>query len=172
MGNLILNFLQEQGILIVMGLMVLEGLAHQWVSSRRYHRLRTGLQALAASHGVTQERGSVPTGNGAVSMTSVRGGDMAAEAMTETAQSSRKKARRTSRRREVERSAPEIVSGVEGQSREAASELDAQLLYLKQSLDRIAAGRDQKWEEEPREHRKLTPEQEAVIAEILREYLS
>ena len=63
-------------------------------------------------------------------------------------------------------------SGGYSQSRETSSDLDAQLLYLKQSLDRIAAGRDQKWEEEPREHRKLTPEQEAIIAEILREYLS
>lgn len=172
MGNLIMNFLQEQGILIVMGLLVLEGLVHQWVASRRYRRLRTGLQALAASHGMTQERGQVPTSNGTVSMTAGRGGDKAAETTTEAAPSSRKKARRASRRQEVGRSAPEIVSGLEGQSRETASELDAQLLYLKQSLDRIAAGRDQKWEEEPREQRKLTPEQEAIIAEILREYLS
>ena len=54
------------------------------------------------------------------------------------------------------------------------SELDAQLQYLKQSLDRIAAGRDQKLEEEVKERprRKLTPEQEAVIGEILREYLT
>ena len=201
MGNSILNFLQEQGILIVMGLMVLEGMVHQWVASRRYRRLRTGLQALPASHGAPQERGQAGSVNG-----------MTSGSMTETAPSSRKKSRRANRRQEVGRSAPDIVTGLEGrasrrqpyegeaqmpsrntvhnqlqenvagnrgqessgysQSRETGSDLDAQLLYLKQSLDRIAAGRDQKWEEEPREHRKLTPEQEAIIAEILREYLS
>ena len=174
MGNLILNFLQEQGILIVLGLMVLEGILHQWVASRRYRRLRTGLQALAVSNGV------------------------AAEPMTESANGSRKRGRRTSRRQEVERSAPEIVAGsehkapvrqrymmeaervkespaqpmVHNSSQEGQQVPDSQLLYLKQSLDRIAAGRDQKLEEEPRERRKLTPEQEAIIADILREYLS
>ncbi len=188
MGNLILNFLQEQGILIVMGLMVLEGLAHQWTASRRYRRLRTGIQSLIATYGQSdahRQTGQVTYGKGT---------EMAEELAVDTGSGSRKRSRRTSRRQEVGRFAPEKVNdldrGLYGQTHEqqgpqqftqaqqsqqasqSQQELDAQLLYLKQSLDRIAAGRDQKLEEEPRERRKLTPEQEAVIADILREYLS
>ncbi len=200
MGNLILNFLQEQGILIVMGLMVLEGIVHQWVASRRYRRLRAGIQSLTAAYGqgdVHRQAGQATYGKGT---------EAVAESGKEISAGTRKRGRRTSRRQEVGRSAPEIVTDLErsggrhqrydletdnlvagtvhSQNTETASrgrsqetqqsqqELDAQLLYLKQSLDRIAAGRDQKLEEEPREHRKLTPEQEAIIADILREYLS
>ena len=195
MGNLILNFLQEQGILIMMGLMVLEGIVHQWAASRRYRRLRSGIQALAAVHGHSEERGQ--TERGAAGKTV----ELTPDPMMELQAVPRKRGRRTSRRQEVGRSAPEIASGLDqravrrqsyevesmgqsgvhspsqetmsrGQNQESQQDLDAQLLYLKQSLDRIAAGRDQKLEEEPREHRKLTPEQEAVIADILREYLS
>ena len=174
MGNLILNFLQEQGILIMMGLMVLEGIAHQWVASRRYHRLRTGLQSLATSNG--QGDSSHQTGQA----TYGKGAGAATGSVAEIGDGTRKRGRRTSRRQEVGRSAPEIAAGreagfngPEGQNpQNTQQELDAQLLYLRQSLDRIAAGRDQKLEEEPREHRKLTPEQEAIIADILREYLS
>jgi len=165
MGNLIVKFLQEQGILIVMGLLVLEGILQQCMASRRYRRLWAGLRSLTAS-------------------------EPAAESQT----TPRKRERRTSRRQEVGHAAPEIAVSAERrgsrrqrylqendrsaemsvhrQPQEETEDLDAQLTYLKQSLDRIAAGRDQKLDEEPREHRKLTPEQEAVIADILREYLS
>ena len=51
-------------------------------------------------------------------------------------------------------------------------EVDSQLLYLRQSLDRIAAGRDQKLDEEPRRRRKLSPAEEQIIIDILKEYLS
>ena len=174
MGNLILNFLQEQGILIMMGLMVLEGIAHQWVASRRYRRLRTGLQSLAVSYGqgeISHQAEQATYGQGAGSATG---------SVAEIGDGTRKRGRRTSRRQEVGRSAPEIAAGREAgfngpegpNPQNTQQELDAQLLYLRQSLDRIAAGRDQKLEEEPREHRKLTPEQEAIIADILREYLS
>ena len=174
MGNLILNFLQEQGILIMMGLMVLEGIAHQWVASRRYRRLRTGLQSLAVSYG----QGEIS--HQAEQATYGKGTEPATGSVAEFGDGTRKRGRRTSRRQEVGRSAPEIAAGreagfngPEGQNlQNTQQELDAQLLYLRQSLDRIAAGRDQKLEEEPREHRKLTPEQEAIIADILREYLS
>lgn len=186
MGTLILNFLQEQGILIMMGLMVLEGIAHQWVASRRYRRLRTGLQSLAVSYGredASRQEGQATYGKGT---------ELAAGSVAEAGNGPRKRGRRTSRRQEVGRSAPEIAAGREAgfcglethnsqniqnvqypqNTPEVQQELDAQLLYLRQSLDRIAAGRDQKLEEEPREQRKLTPEQEAIIADILREYLS
>lgn len=165
MGNLVLNFLQEQGILIVMGLLVLEGILHQWVASRRYRRLWEGIRSMTPK-----------------------------ESGHESQAAPCKRERRTSRRQEVGHAAPEIAASAERktsrrqrylqendvagehpvhrQTQEEQQELDAQLMYLKQSLDRIAAGRDQKLEEEPREHRKLTPEQEAVIADILREYLS
>lgn len=177
MGNLILKFLQEQGILIMMGLIILEGVAHQWVASRRYRRLRTGLQSLVASY--SQEDTSRQSGQA----TYGKGAELAAGPVTEISESPRKRGRRTSRRQEVGRSAPEIVAGREPGYRSSEThniqntpdvqqDLDAQLLYLRQSLDRIAAGRDQKLEEEPREQRKLTPEQEAIIADILREYLS
>lgn len=186
MGNLILNFLQEQGILIVLGLMLLEGILHQWVASRRYRRLWNGIQSLA----VAQMAGESDFAEQAVVST------VSGEAGVASASS--RKRRRTSRRQEVGRSAPEIAASrdkksarrqgshregqllqessvepvVHSQSQEDRQELDSQLRYLKQSLDRIAAGRDQKLEEETRERRKLTPEQEAVIADILREYLS
>ena len=174
MGNLILNFLQEQGILIMMGLLVLEGIAHQWVASRRYRRLRAGLQSLTGVY--SHEEGSRQAGK----VTYGKGTESAEGAMAEGSDGPRKRGRRTSRRQEVGRSAPEIAAGreagfigPEGQNpQNTQQELDAQLLYLRQSLDRIAAGRDQKLEEEPREQRKLTPEQEAIIADILREYLS
>ena len=157
MGNWIMNFLREQGILLVMGLLVLEGVVHQWVSACRYRKLRGGLQSLLPDSG--QDHGL----------------------------------RRTSRRQEVGRSAPELVVNKERLTNQeltvnqnleanksltankklaANQELDEQLLYLKQSLERIAAGRDQKLEEDPPVRHKLTPEQEAVIADILREYLS
>ena len=155
MGNLILNFLQEQGILIVMGLLVLEGIAYQWVASRRYRRLRAGIQSLTGQPEIHHQVGTA---------TYNKNTDLVAESVAEIKSDSCKRGRRTSRRQEVGRSVPERV--------ESQQELDAQLLYLKQSLDRIAAGRDQKLEEEPREHRKLTPEQEAIIADVLREYLS
>lgn len=185
MGNLILNFLQQQGILIVMGLLVLEGIVHQWVASRRYRRLWTGIQALTASYRQGESHRQ------AGQTTYGKSTEMAAESVAEIGTGSRKRGRRTSRRQEVGHSAPEFAAGMEAalrsqtqepqrsqpnqqsqQPQQGQQELDAQLLYLKQSLDRIAAGRDQKLEEEPREHRKLTPEQEAIIADILREYLS
>jgi len=184
MGNLILSFLQEQGILIVMGLLILEGIVHQWAASRRYRRLRDGIHSLSSFYGqgeVSRQAGQATYGK----LTEM------AEPVPEITTGSRKRGRRTSRRQEVGHAAPEFAMGMEAalrsqpqesqrsqpmqqsqQSQQSQQELDAQLLYLKQSLDRIAAGRDQKLEEEPREHRKLTPEQEAIIADILREYLS
>ena len=107
MGNLILNFLQEQGILIMMGLMVLEGIVHQWVASRRYHRLRTGLQSLATSNGQgdsSHQTGQATYGKGAGSATG---------SVAEIGDGTRKRGRRTSRRQEVGRSAPEIAAGRE-----------------------------------------------------------
>ena len=84
MGNLILNFLQEQGILIVMGLMVLEGIVHQWVASRRYRRLRTGLQALAASGSGTAERGQTEILRQGGQVTYGKRTETAAESMAES----------------------------------------------------------------------------------------
>ena len=49
--------------------------------------------------------------------------------------------------------------------------MDSQLQYLKQSLDRIAAGRDQRLSEGPKKHRRLTAAEEQIILDILREYL-
>ena len=169
MGNLIMNFLHEQGILLVMGLMVLEGIVHQWVSARRYRKLRGGLQSLLTGFG--QDNGQrqpvhIPAG---------KENDMTAGDVAEISGGSRKRGRRTSHRQEVGRSAPELVANKElvvNKELLANKELDEQLLYLKQSLERIAAGRDQKLEEVPPVRHKLTPEQEAVIADILREYLS
>lgn len=178
MGNLILNFLQQQGIIVVLGLMAVGGVFSQIVASRRYRKLRAGIQSLAALHT-----------NGGMD----KGGQLSFDAIAQ-ADSGSVKSRRTSRRREVGRSDQDIVEKTDRKpprSRRAnqepmepveatvhipssgdREELDSQLLYLKQSLDRIAAGRDQRLEEEAREHRKLTPEQEAIIVDILREYLS
>lgn len=51
------------------------------------------------------------------------------------------------------------------------TEVDSQLLYLRQSLDRIAASRDQRMADEPKKHRRLTAAEEQIILDILREYL-
>ncbi|MBP3701931.1 MAG: hypothetical protein J6I64_08570, partial [Lachnospiraceae bacterium] len=158
MGNLILNFLQQQGIIVVLGLMVAGGIFSQIMASRRYRRLRAGIQSLAAPQVAADRDSGIQTASG---MTA------------EPAVGEWKKSRRTSRRQEVGRSAPEIVGGsdqtlsrrqrlrqetetapetlVHTQPQESQQEVDSQLLYLKQSLDRIAAGRDQKLEEETRE---------------------
>ena len=51
------------------------------------------------------------------------------------------------------------------------TEVDSQLLYLRQSLDRIATSRDQRMADEPKKHRRLTAAEEQIILDILREYL-
>ncbi len=158
MGNLIVNFLREQGILIIMGWMLAGGIVNQILYTRRYRKLKAGLHALAGRQTATDTE----VQNGADQNTAVH---------TVASEMSPKK--RTSRRSPgARRKAEQDFESQPKQTPESAQELDAQLLYLKQSLDRIAAGRDQKLEEEVREHRKLTPEQEAVIADILKEYLS
>ncbi len=179
MGNLILHVLQEQGILVVLGLLVVGGIVGQILAVRRYRRLRAEIQSLAG-YRTTPDRGTSMQGTseGGIS-------PMGSEAV---------KNRRTRRRQEVDRSdqdmggkvgrrashlrqiPQELVevpeTAVHTPPEETRQDLDSQLTYLKQSLDRIAAGRDQTMEEEVRERRKLTPEQEAVIVDILREYLS
>ena len=125
----LLLFVQQQGILIVMGMMLVGGLLQQITARRRYRRLYAGIQALSPAQKTVEKMPSEP-----VPAPSPRG--------------------------------QKVIST------EREQEPDTPLTYLRQSLDRIAAGRDQKLEEEPRERRKLTAEQEAVIVDILREYLS
>ena len=130
MITLAVQFLQEQGMVILMGWMLVAGILHQVVSIRRYRRLQGVLRSInGTGHSKTENK----RGEGAV----ISSPSMPAVHISPT-----------------------------------DSEMDAQLQYLKQSLDRIAAGRDQKLEEEVREKRKLTPQQESIIAEILREYLA
>ena len=52
----------------------------------------------------------------------------------------------------------------------AAEERKKEIEYLKQSLDRIAAGRER--EESRRAELKFTPEEEKLIGDIIKEYLS
>ena len=180
MGNLVLNFLREQGILVVLGLMLVGGLWNQILASRRYRRLRAGIQSLAALQGAGA--GTTGAQSGGLQSGSQRQGD------EQPSRRGRKWRRGMVEERQLDSMRLE-PSALEKERRESVCpesgqvhtgnaemgqnpELDSQLLYLKQSLDRIAAGRDQKLEEETRERRKLTPEQEAVIADILREYLS
>ena len=127
----LLLFLQQQGILIVMGMMLVGGLLHQITARHRYRKLYAGIQALSPAQKTAEKMPSEPV--------------------------------------PVPAPSP-LKQKVFPAERE--QEMDAPLTYLRQSLDRIAAGRDQKLEEEPRERRKLTAEQEAVIVDILREYLS
>ena len=69
---------------------------------------------------------------------------------------------------------PQLIAGIERRPERDImdpEEMDSPLLYLRQSLDRIAAGRDQRLGE-GRLHRKLTPVEEQIVRDILKEYLS
>ena len=171
MSSFVSQFLREQGILIVMGWMLLAGILHQITAGRRYRRLRGAIQSMGAGEEKIpqrkirrreRKRGFGQPVHSPSSMAFSEGsreGDYEApyEAAPMAVQN------------HVTSHGQKGTAGVQQES-----ELDAQLQYLKQSLDRIAAGRDQKLEEEVKERprRKLTPEQEAVIGEILREYLT
>lgn len=190
MVTLVLNFLREQGILIMLGWMLAGGIFRQVTATRRYRRLRGGIQSLTVQLTGSQGMSSAASPVGSQAMSST-----ADSAVRQGMSDKKETARRRRARREqaeygqMEATRLEPLQKIETLQRDEAPiknagepihtpskdpELDAQLLYLKQSLDRIAAGRDQKLEEETREreHRKLTPEQEAIIADILREYLS
>lgn len=185
MVTLILNFLREQGILIVMGWMLAGGIFRQVMEGRRYRRLRAGIQSLQGGTQAAPQSVTAGMSQGAMAAVDPTG----RQGMTDKKEAARK---RRARRDALEYGQAEATRLEPLQKMEVSQrgeiphknagepihtpsqdpELDSQLLYLKQSLDRIAAGRDQKLEEEAREHRKLTPEQEAIIADILREYLS
>ncbi len=69
---------------------------------------------------------------------------------------------------------PQLIAGIDRRPPRdlmEQEELESPLLYLRQSLDRIAAGRDQRLGE-GRLHRKLTPVEEQIVRDILKEYLS
>jgi len=234
MLDTILKFVQEQGIYLVLGLMVVGGIFAQLLASRRYRRLRNGIQSLASLQTSAGQGGAVSQTvraekySGATREERKRGrreqaeseGNRRAFLSEHMAMDSQEEASAPSSPQEAGRAGRDMMAGAPGREsadgaavggfvsdrpgaegaatgrfasdrpvsggaasdtaapdsssteRYDAGEVDSQLLYLRQSLDRIAAGREQRTEEETRKRRKLTPAEEQIIMDILKEYLS
>ena len=178
MLDLVLSVIREQSVFVLMGLMIAGGLISQFMASRRYRKLRGGIQSLAALQASPASASSSRTQAGALvrSERAQRQSEQEhkSEQGDEPAKTDVFSAERTAGQ------APEeelpVKAETQGKAPQAEGageeEVDSQLLYLRQSLDRIAAGRDQKLEEEPRRRRKLSPAEEQIIVDILKEYLS
>lgn len=198
MLDVVLNFLQEQGILVILGLLVAGGIFGQAMASVRFRKLRKGIQSLAVLQTPGQQGAAVrqkQAGKERIGRAADRNAGQG-EDLGETMVSHSKRKRdiipdtaQDNVQGTLQNNAPAAdsvtaASTVSNMTANTASdvfpnaasnmssEVDSQLLYLKQSLDRIAAGRDQKLEEENRTHRKLTPAEEQIIVDILKEYLS
>ena len=182
MLDMVLQFLREQGIIVVLGLLAAGGIFGQVMASLRFRKLRKGIQSLAALQTpVKQEAAAM-----ARKARRERSGQACAgeETFGETPLSNRETEKRNTEASDpvpAVQTTPVNAESANGGTAQKSSrnvscsdsgQVDSQLLYLKQSLDRIAAGRDQKLEEETRSHRKLTPAEEQIIVDILKEYLS
>lgn len=196
MLDMVLNVIREQSVFVLMGLLIAGGLFSQFMASRRYRKLRGAVQSLAA----LQTSSASPTSRTqAGSLARSERAQRRREAQIEQARQERKTEQespsgQTSKSEpadklsaadafSLERTAGQVSEAelpvkAETQDKDSRSEgavegeVDSQLLYLRQSLDRIAAGRDQKLDEEPRRRRKLSPAEEQIIIDILKEYLS
>lgn len=199
MLDMVLNVIREQSVFVLMGLLVVGGLFAQLMASRRYRKLRSGIQSLAALQNSSpstastlrtqsiqlarseraerrrqaqlerEQEAGLTDGASQSDQPSI---EASAGMSIEKEPSAADKAKSTADKQKAvadESGSPADKPAAEGAE---TDEVDSQLLYLRQSLDRIAAGRDQKLEEEPRRRRKLTPAEEQVIVDILREYLS
>ena len=192
MLDMVLSVIREQSVFVLMGLMIAGGLISQFMASRRYRKLRGGIQSLAALQASPASASSSRTQAGAL----VRS-ERAQRRHEEQARQERKAQRQSEQEHKSEQGdepaktdvfsaertagqAPEeelpVKAETQGKAPQAEGageeEVDSQLLYLRQSLDLIAAGRDQKLEEEPRRRRKLSPAEEQIIVDILKEHLS
>ena len=189
MLDMVLNFVREQGVFVILGLMVAGGIFSQILASARFRKLRRGIQSLAALQTPVKQETS----------------PVALRARTEREVRTMERDREEHRSREEQRVRAEQFGQADSRERAAryesvsesaaeneglaasavpasdcvpdaevsdAQEVDSQLMYLKQSLDRIAAGRDQKYDEDAPKRRKLTPAEEQIIVDILKEYLS
>lgn len=165
MLDMVVSFLQEQGILILMGMLLVGGIWGQVMASLRFRKLRKGLQALVPLPVREENRENTAEDSPWEDFNTQREAGVQSPVIPRmTVQES------TAQQSDTTGQAgggSQIVSDAD-----RTGEADSRLLYLKQSLDRIAAGRDQKMEEEPKGHRKLTPAEEQMIADILTEYLS
>lgn len=197
MLDMVLNVIREQGVFVLAGLWLLGGLLSQFMASRRYRKLRGGIQSLAALQTPAapaagtrgQDRPIVRSeqaekrrkaqlakeqeAGGAAGLSEplsaplekapAKDGQTGAD--TRTAEEKPANAKTADGRNLAVLDKPQEAPDGEGG-------VDSQLLYLRQSLDRIAAGRDQRLEEDPPKRRRLTPAEEEIIVDILREYLS
>lgn len=115
-----MNFLQQQGVLILFALVMAGGIFGQVMASRRYRKLCRGIQSLAA----------LTSGHTAPRTASHAAPQAAPQAMPT-----------------VQEPQPQVIQ-------------------------EVAASRDQKLEESSKPRRKLSPQEEQIIADILKEYLS
>ena len=174
MLDMVLNFVREQGVFVILGLMAAGGIFSQLMASRRFRKLRRGIQSLAALQ--TPVKQDMPF---AAQRTRAERDGRRGERNREEPYGQGDSRERTpvyDNPGEQNEDSAELTAMAADGAPEAvpvdASEVDSQLLYLKQSLDRIAAGRDQKYDEDTPKHRKLTPAEEQIIVDILKEYLS
>lgn len=220
-----LSFLREQGILIVMGLLIAGGILTQMLSSIRYRKLRQGIRSLAALQAPAKRdmpsRSSRDNRSGQGQKNTRKVQRIQTEEEPEEVskdtyarQPSRSEGQAMTRREALaeavredraERAEAEKLSRQETEkfSRQEADKLsqttgrtevkagpvrnedaskaeepaagsEESLVYVKQSLDHIAAGREEVREEEneSRPHRKLSAAEEKLIRDILKEYLA
>lgn len=168
MLDMVLNVIREQSVFVLAGLWLAGGLFSQFMASRRYRKLRGGIQSLAAlqapsSQGQSQAAQLVRSERAEKRRQAQLERDGQAEGLRMASETAQEPA--AGRLPEAENPPQEATQEPEG-------EVDSQLLYLRQSLDRIAAGRDQRLEDEPHRRKKLTPAEEQIIIDILKEYLS
>ncbi len=237
MLDMVLSFMRAQEVFVLAGLMLAGWILSQLLASRRYRRLKGGIQSLAslqapgaaredgmkevsartasAKESYRREEGShEPAGRSQSVRDELSPGELRRRQVRESLKEELKRdgrgaasAGRTGY--EMEQSRPAQTSAAiqprqmaESRSETAATavkttenlsaagaalpaqemgnssysdgqeeKVDSQLLYLKQSLDRIAASRDGRLADEPKKHRKLTAAEEQIILDILREYL-
>ena len=200
MLNMVFSFMREQEVFVLAGMMLVGWILSQVLSMRRYRRLRRGVQSLAAlqSPGAVQAEGGQAeeryesAGRSRANREELSQGEKRRRQVRESLKEELKRDGRAAAEERTgygrtEREAPaatETMTQEDGvrprstaaqtaatETAAAETEVDSQLQYLKQSLDRIAAGRDQRLSEEPKKHRRLTAAEEQIILDILREYL-
>lgn len=173
MLDMVLNFVREQSVFVLLGVILAGGLISQLFASRRYRRLRRGMESLAAL-GSSADRQAMRE---AVGLKQRRAAETVAENHRGQERYEPQESTVPRKPQEAHDKMHDAQESARGETESAkscleAGEPDSELLYLKQSLDRIAAGRDQRYEEEGAHRRKLTPDEEKIIVDILKEYLS
>lgn len=194
----VLTFLRTQGTLILMGMLLIGGIAAQIQGVLRYRRLRREIafmasrsaQAEGGQSGDDRELSGQPAGQKEGKrqelkrpMRGVRyqqeweeEEDDRLDSQDDMPDSSRRASVRTGGARADGTGAPSARQTAKqtaaGQQEAENEEIDSGLLQLKKSLERIAVSRDQKADDLPHKGRILTSAEQKVIADILSEYLA